>query len=113
MIKPTPKAQTLPDDLKSYWEDAMAEKFPMTIEEACAYIQSHYWNCYPSIQADKISCNVQIVTDIPEGVMPPPGASMQGKNYNTRTTSYVSYDYVYITEFKKSTIDEQLKDYKK
>jgi hypothetical protein len=41
-MRATPKANTLPPDLRKHWEDAMADKFPMSQDEAIAYIQHRY-----------------------------------------------------------------------
>jgi hypothetical protein len=38
----TPKADTLPKDLRKEWEDLMAEKFPMTYAEAYGYAVTRY-----------------------------------------------------------------------
>lgn len=44
MIQATPKADSLPEDLRKHWEDLIADKFPLSQDEAIAYIQSRYMN---------------------------------------------------------------------
>jgi hypothetical protein len=112
--EPTVKAQTLPEDLKGYWEDGMANKFPMTIEEACAYIRGHYMNSSPYIQDGKICCSITIEKRVAEGEHPgytPSGGGWidTGRDYNSYTRKLVAYEYVYIDDFRKNVIDEKMK----
>lgn len=137
MIEPTVKAQTLPDDLKKHWEDAMATKFPMTKEEAMAYIQNRYRGVSVMMSGqDSIQVQWQQEEPVTEGAAVPPGWSVQYTdapytNYATSTTGLYSdeqmmrmmntrrvpsymyrYEQVIIDDFRKTAIDEKLKDFK-
>ena len=111
----TRKANSLPEDLRVHWEDAMAEKFPMNIEEAGAYIQSRYGDkCSVSFMDGAISVNIVLTGDIVEGQNPPSGASVQWYDspaYLGKRGEWRKYEYIQITDFKKSSIDKKLKEY--
>lgn len=70
MTEPTVKAQTLPDDLKSHWEEAMAEKFPMTIQEAGAWIRNNYDVSVYASQNDTLTVSYYSRVNIPTGIDP-------------------------------------------
>lgn len=110
----TAKTQSLPSDLRKHWEIAMAEKFPMTIQEAGAYIQSNYGDkCGVCVYDDYISVTKHVEHELREGEVPPPGVSVvtyELPGYYGRRYKYFVTDYISITDFRKNKIDEKLKD---
>ncbi len=94
----------------------MAEKFPMSKDEAIAYIQNNYgdkagvqvWN-----DDTTITVNITRERELQEGEMPPHNARVVEMRhpayYGVRRKYYID-DYIYINEFKKSVIDEKLKE---
>lgn len=110
---PTAKAESLPDDLKTYWQDAMAEKFPMTQNEALAYIQNKYGDKSAAFAVgNQINVNVYKEIFVPEGASPP-SFFMSFRYYTNRYGKiYLLYDVVVLHEFKKSIIDKLFEEKK-
>lgn len=115
MIQPTPKAQTLPDDLKSYWDETMAEKFPMSCEEAMAWTAKRYnflLGYYDNNGEKGFYVQVQQLKEFQQGQFIPTGYYYVRDNIDRLTKIYQRNDQVIITDLKPNSIKEKLKEYK-
>lgn len=110
----TPKAQSLPSDLRPHFEDLMAEKFPMSQMEAMAYIQSRYGDiCNVYQQGDGLQIRATKELKVPEGGFPPINYTRyEEKPWELGRTYYID-EYVNLNEYKKSDIDDLLSKYRK
>lgn len=137
MIQATPKADSLPPELRKHWEDSMADKFPMNQAEAIAYIQNRYMNANPMAEGtNRIRVNYQEKKPIQEAQVIPAGWSVEYEEVdgkiaygnvglsmsperlvnmmNTRRTPKYMFRFTQIVleDFRKTAIDKQLKDIK-
>lgn len=102
----------------------MADKFPMTVEEACAYIQDRYGEkCSPQIYGGIIDVSCYVEKEIPMSELASnrdiyklmrefgmEGASLY-ESPDRHTKKAVVMESVRISDFKKSLIDEKLAPY--
>lgn len=66
MNQPTVKAETLPVELKGHWEKLMAEKFPMNVEEAYAYISKRWPKLNKHINGIEIIVEIVTENEVPQ-----------------------------------------------
>lgn len=119
MIKATAKADSLPQDLRKFWEDLMAQKFAMTLDEAIGYINTRYGDrCQAMYDGDKI--RVQIVMPMEGTYAFTFGLGNGGTTLNLGGSSSIvnpqmpgqtRTEYIYITDFLATSIDKIIKEY--
>ena len=116
-LKETQKAKSLPEDLKKHWVDAMADKFPLSRDEAEAYIVSEYGDFASVDGGDTLSVSIIEEGGLREGEAPPVGASVADYGHSPswlgRRRVWRRFEYVYFDDYKKSTIDKVMSKYKK
>jgi hypothetical protein len=122
MIKSTPKADTLPDDLRKHWEEAMADKFPISVEEALAWVQNHYGDkvrLYIAGHGIEVSYTHRV--QIPDGSDPRQWVNkgyyvqrFEDPSYMRYRTEAILEDRITLRDFRlssmKEKIDAMLKD---
>lgn len=100
------RSNSLPDDLKGHFDDLMADKFPMSRDEARQYILSQY-GFHPTNAGDKaLTLSHTRKVAVREGAMPPPGTSFGYGNPAYNVAVYYEYNNLFIDDFRKSHIDE-------
>lgn len=118
-IRPTAKASSLPPELRRHWEEAVAEKFPLSQDEALVYItglvnkpRQDGRTFSPHRYPDRIE--VQISTPYPHQQVSYQQVSYNWNSYAPSATSATSaphwtYDTVTITDYRQPAIDKVLR----
>lgn len=109
MIQATAKANSLPPELRKHWEDSMADKFPMTVEEAGAYIHSRWPQVIFCFGHDCIKLERQMTSQIvPANAPYTEGIGTAGPSYQSYSWPQTVIDRLTITDFRKTAIDTKL-----
>jgi len=111
----TLKAESLPEELKVHFNNAMEEKFPLSGQEAMEYIRSHYSGLFNNINFDGSAIYIRYT--LQKRVYAPNFsiASTNGtyqQNLGNFTTRFADKGLI-IDNFTYSAIDEACKKFEK